>query len=334
MLARRAYVQATYQGVDITDNLAEDVISISYTDALDEADKLDITVKDEYKKWLLKWKPQRTDTLTAQIMTFNWADDGDSGFIDCGIFIVDQVKYAGRPTTATIGAVSMPADQNFAGAPKNRTWEQVTLSELASSLLPAGYTLDFRSDDDPLIEYVEQKDTDDCAFLFDQAKKYGFRIKLIKNRVMLASAQWLEAQGVSFVITEDKLFSWSLDAELSRTLYDGCTVKYQHPKTEEEIEHTFMAPGAQGSKLYESTQAVSSVADAERVAKAELREQNQGETTLSFTLMGNTGIFAGQVCSLSGFGDFDGRYHIDQAVHKVGNGYTTDISLHRCLEGY
>ena len=38
---------------------------------------------------------------------------------------------------------------------------------------------------------------------------------------------------------------------------------------------------------------------------------------------------------LKGWGGYDGKYIIKQAVHKLdGSGYTTQISLRMVLEGY
>ena len=46
-------------------------------------------------------------------------------------------------------------------------------------------------------------------------------------------------------------------------------------------------------------------------------------------------MVASVTVELKGWGAFDGKYIITQAVHTVGgSGYTTQIKLRRVLEGY
>ena len=55
----------------------------------------------------------------------------------------------------------------------------------------------------------------------------------------------------------------------------------------------------------------------------------------TFTFPGNPALVAGVTVELKGWGAFDGKYIITQAVHTVsGSGYTTQIKLRRVLEGY
>jgi hypothetical protein len=45
-------------------------------------------------------------------------------------------------------------------------------------------------------------------------------------------------------------------------------------------------------------------------------------------------MVAGVTVTLSGYGFFDGKYIVEQAVHTVSGGYTVAITLHKVLEGY
>ena len=54
-----------------------------------------------------------------------------------------------------------------------------------------------------------------------------------------------------------------------------------------------------------------------------------------FLLPGDTDLVAGVNVALKGWGGYDGKYIIKQAVHKLDSGgYTTQISLRMVLEGY
>jgi hypothetical protein len=72
-----------------------------------------------------------------------------------------------------------------------------------------------------------------------------------------------------------------------------------------------------------------------RDAMAYLRDKNrhkyQAEVEMS---IGNPLVAAGQVLTLSGCGQFDGQYFIEQAKHTLDAKYTTELLIRHCLEGY
>ena len=73
---------------------------------------------------------------------------------------------------------------------------------------------------------------------------------------------------------------------------------------------------------------------AQKKAKNRLRKANKHENTATITLVGDPRLVAGATVNLTGFGAFSGKYIIENAKHKVSNGYTVDIELRKCLEGY
>jgi len=52
-------------------------------------------------------------------------------------------------------------------------------------------------------------------------------------------------------------------------------------------------------------------------------------------MKGDIIYFSGTNVNFVGWGRFDGKYHITNATHTIGNGgYTTALRTRRCLEGY
>ena len=75
--------------------------------------------------------------------------------------------------------------------------------------------------------------------------------------------------------------------------------------------------------------------EAKTLAEKLLRLYNKYATSAIFTFPGNPALVAGITVELKGWGAFDGKYIITQAVHRVDDsGYTTQIKLRRVLEGY
>jgi hypothetical protein len=65
------------------------------------------------------------------------------------------------------------------------------------------------------------------------------------------------------------------------------------------------------------TIAVASQGEAQRYAKGLLRWANRNETTGSVTVDEATGLAAGNVVGINGFGGFSANYYIDRAVHDL-----------------
>ena len=50
--------------------------------------------------------------------------------------------------------------------------------------------------------------------------------------------------------------------------------------------------------------------------------------------MGDVDYVAGITIYVHGYGEFDGKYIVEQATHTITGGYKVQIKLRSCLEGY
>ena len=63
-----------------------------------------------------------------------------------------------------------------------------------------------------------------------------------------------------------------------------------------------------------------------------LRLYNKYTYTAEFTIIGNTNYAAGQVVTLEGFGAWNGKFIIEQAVHTLNSsGYRTKLTLRKSM---
>jgi phage protein D len=333
MQARRSSVTLLYQDKDITADIAGDVTDISYDEGFGRADLLTVSLQDRYDKWLLKWRPKTGERMKLNIKVSDWTREGDNRTLKCGDFLVDELEYSGSSSgqTLNLGGTSLPADSSFIGAKHSRTWKNVTLKEQFLSLLPSGLSLDWQAQFNLTLDYAEQADTPDLEYIYSQCKKYGLRIKVLNKKLVVFSASELEAQPPVRTFNRSEMKPYTLKKSATRTQYDACMVKYQNAAQGKEITFTYPA-GGNPQKVYEVTETVYSMAEAEAVAKAALWEQNINADVFSGTLpMGDPGLYAGHNIELTGAGDFDGVYAIDSTVHTVGSGYTTQIKLHKVI---
>jgi hypothetical protein len=118
-------------------------------------------------------------------------------------------------------------------------------------------------------------------------------------------------------------------------MYKACRVEYHDANKNRTIKYTFTPPNPpKTGRVLVINERVASVKEAERLAKKRLRQENKNGVTFSITLLGDTRYLAGLTVNLAGFGIFDGKYVITQAVHGQQNGYETKLELRKCLEGY
>lgn len=102
------------------------------------------------------------------------------------------------------------------------------------------------------------------------------------------------------------------------------------------LSYTYVDPNApEDAQEYELKKRVKSQAEAERLAKAKLRELNAKVMTGQVTLIGDPSIAAGVVIAVKGFGSFDGNFIVEEARHNVSSsGYTTELRLRRVNTEY
>ena len=104
----------------------------------------------------------------------------------------------------------------------------------------------------------------------------------------------------------------------------------------EYIDYTYDDPDVDDSgQVYVLKRRCTSLADAELLAKAKLRQLNARQLTGSLSMIGDPLMCAGSVIKLLGFGSFDGNFIIEKATHTMSNsGYVTSIDVRRVNNNY
>lgn len=322
---RTAGVDITYQGVNITKDISSDVLSFSYTDnAEGAADDISLSIINTSKKWMGEWLPTKTDIIKAQIIT---TDMG--GGLDCGLFIVDSFGSSGRPLVVTLKGISMPVDTDFSEVKKNKTWQRITLKDIATTMAEnSSVPLEYEAGLNPDFNFISQINVTDKHFLYELCVKYGLNMKLFNDRIVIYNPEDFEKNGVVKTFIETDMLSWSFETTLTEAAYSGCSVQYTDPATTKRIEYCYRVTNASSAKVFQLNEQVDSLSHAEQVCRAKLRRLNMGETKISFSIMGNALLLAAVNIGISGFGAFDGKYFIDKVTHKVGSGYVASIEAH------
>lgn len=331
MQTRRTEAKVIIAGKDVTKDIEQYLMSVSYTDVLEgESNTAQISLHDRERLFIADWFPKRGDS--AQII-LQKSDDS----VDFGLFEIDEIdnKVTSSGNTASIKLNSIANKSELRSIDKSRSWEKVKLSKIAKDLTEeAGMDLFFDAEDVE-IERAEQKETSNLKFLHKLCKDNGLCLRVANNQVIIFDAERYEAKDAIKTLTygDGEILSFSGKATISK-IYKSARVKYRHGKQAEKIDYTFDDPAKSEGMTLEINKRVESPAEAEKLAKKELRKKNQDEIKVQLQVIGEFEYLAGQNIELADFGFYSGKYCIEKATHSVGKGYTCSLELRRCLQGY
>lgn len=359
-LGRRAWLQVTYNSKDISEALAQYLISASYTDNLSgQVDDISLTLEDKAGLWQSDWMPVKGATLDIILCTYNWQGLYDGEFdTTLGTFEVDEIEMTSAPDVVNIKAVaiSIGDDSTLRSTMRSKTWENISVRKVANDIAwENGLKLFWDCDDNPNIDKLEQNDESDLSVLQKVCDDAGFALKITMDTIIVFDeAKYEQAEPVIEIYhpgttnvmdvaeadgtpTPERIFhstGYSFKTKI-RDVYKKCHIKYTNDQDKSVIESTFTDPNKSNGATLEIHQQVTSQAEADRLAKKKLREKNRDECTGSYSLDGCQFLCAGETIEMIGFGVFSGRYIVTQAKHDIsGSGYVTSIDVRRCLIGY
>ncbi|WP_407471102.1 phage late control D family protein [Xanthomonas campestris] len=118
-------LRVVLDGIDLTERIAPRLLDLTLTECRGgEADQLDLRIHDHDGKMAL---PKRGVRLAVAL---GWKD---TGLVDKGTFIVDEVEYSGAPDIITVRARSadLTADMRTR---RERSWHNTTLGAVLNTL--------------------------------------------------------------------------------------------------------------------------------------------------------------------------------------------------------
>ena len=168
-------------------------------------------------------------------------------------------------------------------------------------------------------------------------KAAGIALKVSANTIIMFDEAAFEKKDAvrSLINGKSDIISYNLSDGASDTTYSSCHVSYTDSggKT---IEYTYTPRNSDGSgQVLEINEKVSDREEARQLAMKRLRQKNKNKFSAKFKLVGDVGLVAGVTMNVSGFGSFDGKYIVEQAVHSISSsGYITTVQARKVLEEY
>ncbi len=328
--ARRVEISTVYEGKNISGQINRYMKSFSYEDVASGAsDSISINLRDDEKLWMGAWYPTKGDRIRNSITFVNWYKDNTKKALHCGSFQVDDLSFSGRPYTGTIKAVSVPQSSSFNTEERTKTWESVTVQQIAEEIANrAGIELYYEAGSIS-IKSIEQNAQTDCKFLYSLCQSYGLAMKVYSNKIIIFDEETYEKKKPALTIRETEMESWSFDTTIAGT-YTGATFAFTDPNDEKE----YIVDIGGGSRILTINVTADNIHDAELKGIAKLNNENKKDTTMSVTMMANPAIVAGITVQIVELGKLNGKYYVDKVRTKVAGGSKTTmtLTLHKVTE--
>ncbi|MCM3129021.1 phage late control D family protein [Paenibacillus provencensis] len=339
---RYAFLSLYFNGKQVDSYLDKDLMSFTFHDGYSgQADDITIQLDDSENKWMKEWVPVIGDEIRAEIVTYHWDKQKEKKKLPCGKFYLKSFVYAGMPNVVTIEASALPVEGNAAKQQKrSKSWEKVQLKTVAKEIADrAKLKLVYEAKSNPTYERLDQSEQTDFEFLIEPAIKEGITLKVSSKSLVMFEESEFEKAAAVFDLTrgKDNILSYQFETNSESVAYGSCEVVYTTPKTSKEpsktIKGSFTLPNPGYMPTLRIHEQVETVAEANRVARNRLREQNKKAGLANLTIEGDTRIAAGQTINLKGWGYFDGKYIVIDATHQISAtaAYTTDIQVRKVL---
>ncbi len=324
---RKATASVSYNGKNIDTKLAEYLQSFSYTDvAAGESDSLSLVVNDRDRKWIKSWFPSKGDTMSASIKMNNWSKENDDRSLKCGSFVIDDFGFSGAPIKLKLEAIAIPATTGFKKTQRTKTYENTTLENIAKEVAKRANVKCYYEAGRISIEKVEQSEKDDCSFLNELVKLYGYAMKIYKNKIVIFNEATYEKKRSVATLTEETIEpNWSWDTTLDGK-YTGAKYEY----TNNDKNKTFKVTVGGGSRILKVTDAAGTLSEAEKITLAKINDANKNDTTMTVTLTrANQKIIATSCVTIKGLGKLNGKYYVEKVTWDIGSGCRQKLELRK-----
>jgi phage protein D len=326
MNAPVATYKVIYSSKDITKDISEHLLSLTYTDKVEgEPDELTISLEDVDGNWQNAWYPKTGDIISAEI-------EMQGVVLQCGSFTVDEkeLSISRSGDVFSISAVSAYVTKKMR-TKRGSAHENKTLGEIARtvaarhSLTVQGTIANFR------IGRVTQHRESDLAFLQRIANEYGYTFSVRGNKMIFTSYDSIEGRGVVMSIDKSDLISGAIK-DKAATTYKSARVRYHDPSENETIEGESTDDTTDTSAdTLEIQSKAENTQQAETKAAAALHKANTIQQKGSITIPGSPLIVSGVNYEQTGIGQLSGIYHVIESVHSLSRstGYETKAEVKR-----
>ena len=345
-LTRRVSIVVKYGGDDISKSLEEYISKITITDNFkDSIDDVSLSLRNDNDRFLMpKWALEIYQKLEVTVITENWKKE-DEGRLSypLGSYNIDSRDFS--KNSVSIKALAIPLGE--AQDQKNsKSWTSITMSDLGKEMAKKhNLKFKFMSKSNPKLTNLKQEKETDFSFLKKIITDEGAVLKIAFDKLIIFDEEKFEKKAAKFRLSAKEL-DYRL-TEKTKEVYDAIEVTYINPQTNktEKIMVTATTSnqiksgtGKKTSNPYgkyfgEKTEPKkkpkktndkilklnrrSKSEDLEEFARKKLKKENTKRVELSFSIVGDMGIYSGDTFDLYDAGIFDGKYLVNKIVKNI-----------------
>lgn len=310
-------------GNDLTDRLRPRLLDLTLTECRGgEADQLELRIHDHDGALSL---PRSGVELQAAI---GWRD---SGLVDKGTFVVDEVEHSGAPDVITLRARSANLTQPLRTR-RDRSWHDTTLGAVVGAIagehgLQASIASALAG---TAVAHLDQAGESDANLLTRLGHRYD-AVATIKAGTLIfapigsgatASGKPLPRGAITRASGDQHRFSTA-----DREVYSGVRA-YWHDKGAARRKSVLVGKSGNAKRLRES---YGNEAEAREQARAEWNRIQRGAAKFALTLaLGRADLYPEQLLDVAGFKPgIDGQWLIERITHTLSGsaGFTTALEL-------
>lgn len=321
-------VVVVYAGRDITKDITNALIEVSYTDFMEgESDTLELVLEDVDRRWQNAWYPQHGDVVNLQM------GYADGPLLPCGDFEVDEVELDGPPDVVRIKALSAGVKRSVRTY-NGRSYENTTLLQIAKDVAQRNKLTQKLKIEHVAIRYVAQAFEDDLGFLARLFAQYGYASTVRGSVLTVVKRTDLKAGKPVMVIARTDVSSYRFRDKVHGIFKDS-QANYHDPRTKTLMKGKRVDPAAKRNRSSADTLKINVRAENDQQASlkadAALDRANEDQTGASLSMPGNVRLMAGVNVQLTDFGHMDGKYTITKGGHRFSRsaGYASEIDLKR-----
>ncbi|WP_416739213.1 phage late control D family protein [Pseudomonas sp. NFX71] len=326
----------TYQQRNITRNVSQHLLSVSYDDYLTgQADSLAVELEDAQGKWRDQWYPGHGDSLTLSI---GWQGQPLRAL---GRFEIDEVELNSPPSTITIHGLATGI-KTALRTTSHHAYENTTLPAVAQQIATR-QNLELIGTIQPIhLDRLTQQDTD-LTFLRKLAAEYDYAFKITGHRMVFHAISALAKTAPVATLHLQDLNQVNLRDQI-KNVPQAAEVKHKDPATKQlvaykiENNQTIAVPSSMtktttSADTQKSRTRSASTEEAKAKAQAQLAKANRERTTGNWSSIGQPNLLSGNVVTLAAAGKLGGHYLITASKHRMTrNGYTVSQSVNRVTE--
>lgn len=326
-IALRPDYKITYQGKDVTAELAPYVSDVTYTDRLTgQSDELEISLDNPDGRWFKSWYPPKGAEIKYE---YGYAH---KPLLSAGAFCVDEVELSGPPDVVKIKALATGLKRQ-ARTRIGKSYENTSLQALADTVAKRLKAKIHGTIPSVKIPKVTQFGETDWAFLVRVFREYGYEIKLTDNNQKLVVAKLKDGGGIVRTIKKSDIKTYRYADKISEVPVKTETKGHNSRKKKQTKGQSSASTSDTASDVRHKTVPAKSDSQAKAMAEAEQERHEVDKTSLEITLEGDITLVAGATVDVTEWGAMNGEYMITESKQSINsNGLETAIQMKRIKE--